>query len=178
MVQRFAKDGAKSKTRDCGVGVPVQLDPPLSLRPVDEQDHDFLLHLYTSTREDLTAVDLPHADQLVRMQFAAQAAHYRQAYPHSSHDVVLLRGEPIGRLYVNRGSDESVLVDISLLTENRGCGWGTPLIIALQADAQERKSPVSLHVSTANSARELYQRLGFIEIANDGVYARMRWSYE
>jgi ribosomal protein S18 acetylase RimI-like enzyme len=62
------------------------------------------------------------------------------------------------------------LVDIALLPKFRKQGYGSAAIRELF----ELGKPVTLHVSIDNPARNLYERLGFVEVARDEVYAEMR----
>jgi ribosomal protein S18 acetylase RimI-like enzyme len=110
-------------------------------------------------------------ESFLRMQFEAQRRHYTRYYPAATHDVVLVDGEPAGRLYVDRGEDEICIVDIALLPEYRGLGIGTALLTPLLGEADAAGKTVSIHVERANRARRLYDRLGFVEVADQGVYA-------
>ncbi|HTE20911.1 MAG TPA: GNAT family N-acetyltransferase, partial [Armatimonadota bacterium] len=75
--------------------------------------------------------------------------------------------------YVARWAEEIRIVDIALLPEHRGGGVGTMLIRRLfdEGDASGRK--VSIHVEIFNPARRLYERLGFVQAAERGVYLLM-----
>jgi ribosomal protein S18 acetylase RimI-like enzyme len=104
------------------------------------------------------------------MQFDAQDAWWREHYADATFDVVVVDGEPIGRLYVHRGEREIRIVDIAVLSERRGEGIGTSLLHALLAEADEVGKSVTIHVERLNPALRLYERLGF-ELAEDrGVY--------
>ena len=88
----------------------------------------------------------------------------------ASFDVVLVDGEPVGRLYVHRGETEIRVVDIALLPEYRGSGIGKSLLRKLLAEADAATKSVTVHVERFNPALRLYERLGFHEIADHGVY--------
>ena len=47
-------------------------------------------------------------------QFGAQHDYYREQFPDARFDLVLVDGEPAGRLYVHRREDEIRLIDIAL----------------------------------------------------------------
>lgn len=153
-----------------------ELPSGISLRPAGSSDRDFLLRVYASTREEeLRLVDWS-ADQkaaFVRMQFEAQDAHYREHYQPATFDVVEVDGEPVGRLYVARGEDEIRIVDVALLPEHRGRGIGTALLRARLGEAATAGKRLTIHVEKHNPARRLYERLGFRESADDGVYVLM-----
>lgn len=109
-------------------------------------------------------------DAFLRMQFSAQDRWYHDQMPDASYQVVLVDGQPAGRLYVDRRADEIRVVDIALLPEHRGNGLGTALMRALLAEADATAKRVTIHVERFNRARRLYERLGFAEVAEHGVY--------
>jgi ribosomal protein S18 acetylase RimI-like enzyme len=110
------------------------------------------------------------------MQFAAQYQQYRTMYPEARFDVILLDDRPIGRLYVARREDEILLIDIALLPEYRNAGIGTRLLRDLLAEAAQAGKPVRGHVQKGNPAQRLYERLGFVRMADRGVYWLIEWS--
>ena len=138
----------------------------IELRPVDPGDDEFLFRVYASTREEELArgaVDARRRRRSCAQQFEAQHAYYHEHYAGASFDVVLVDGEPAGRLYVDRWRDEIRIVDIALLPEHRGRGIGTALLRELLAEADAAGKPVTIHVEKFNPARRLYERLGFVE---------------
>jgi ribosomal protein S18 acetylase RimI-like enzyme len=84
--------------------------------------------------------------------------------------VILVDGEPAGRLYVHRGDRETRIVDIALLPEQRGIGIGTTLLRDLLAEADAAGKSVTMHVEQFNPALRLYERLGFSIAEDRGVY--------
>jgi GNAT superfamily N-acetyltransferase len=109
------------------------------------------------------------------MQFDAQSHDWDRNYPDASREVVLIGGEPAGRLYLDRRHDEIRIVDIALLPEHRGGGAGTALLHEVLAEAKKAGKPVGIHVERFNPARRLYERLGFVEREDRGVYLLMEW---
>jgi ribosomal protein S18 acetylase RimI-like enzyme len=151
-----------------------------SLRPVDASDDAFLFQLYVSTREDIAALlppGLPR-DTLLRVQWTAQRLDYAARYGQARHALVLVGGEPVGRLWVARLAGELRLVDVALLPHFRGTGLGTELVRALQAEASEAGLPLRLSVARDNPAWRLYARLGFTQVGAaepDAPYAALEW---
>jgi ribosomal protein S18 acetylase RimI-like enzyme len=88
--------------------------------------------------------------------------------------VIVADGEPAGRLYVARWEDEIRIVDIALLPEFRGRGVGSALLGELIEESDAAGKPLSIHVEMNNPARPLYDRLGFEEAGEFGVYVLMR----
>ena len=151
----------------------------VTLRPITEEDLEFLLRLYATTRADEMAMVTDWTDEqkewFVRMQFQAQHAWYQEHYGDAQFDLVLIDGVPAGRLYVHRRPTEIRLVDISLMPELRGGGIGSALLRELMAEAEAAGKPLTIHVEKYNPAMRLYLRLGFKPIEDRGPYDLMEW---
>lgn len=122
-------------------------------------------------------VDWPpeHKQAFLEQQFTAQHAHYQRYYGEGDFSLVLVEGEPAGRLYVARWRREIRLVDIALLPPYRGRGIGSALLRRLLDEGASSGLPVSIHVERFNPALRLYQRLGFLPAGEHGPYLLMRW---
>jgi ribosomal protein S18 acetylase RimI-like enzyme len=148
------------------------------LRPATDADRDFLLGVYASTRdEELSQVPWAEGQReaFVEMQFDAQDTQYRMHNPAGSFDVIEVDGQPAGRLYVDRRPGDIRIVDVALLPQFRGRGVGARLVTGLIEEAVASRRTVSIHVEIHNRAAELYARLGFVVVAELGVYRRMEW---
>ncbi len=111
------------------------------------------------------------------MQFNAQHSYYQEHYRGSEFDIILLDGEPIGRLYLARWEDEMRVIDIAILPDYRNRGIGRALFEDVMAEAAEGGKTVSIHVERNNPARRLYDRLGFQVTGEEhGIYLLMMWS--
>jgi len=149
-----------------------------TLRPATTADRDLLYRIYASTREDEIALTDWTEDQVtafLTQQFTAQDTHYREHYPGAEFDLILLDGEPIGRLYVHRRPAEIRIMDIALLPPHRNQGIGTHLLQSLQSEAASTAKSLTIHVEQFNPAFNLYTRLGFQPIAEHGVYLLLEW---
>jgi ribosomal protein S18 acetylase RimI-like enzyme len=147
----------------------------LELRPVGPGDDELLLRIYAGTRaQELAGVPWDDAAKaaFLRAQLAAQSAAYGHR-PGRSNRLVVVRGEPVGRLDVARGEHEIAVLDISLLPEYRGRGIGTALLREVLDEAAAAGKRVRVHVERSNRALRLYRRLGFSEVADLGVYLRL-----
>lgn len=153
--------------------------PALGLRPATPADEAFLRTLFASTRTDELALmnwGEEQKETFIAMQFHAQSQQYAMSYPDAQNSIVLLDGVSIGRLVVDRGEREFTLVDISLLPAHRSAGIGTHLLENLLLEATAARKPVKLNVWHSNPARNLYQRMGFSTVNDEGVYCEMCWS--
>lgn len=151
----------------------------VTLRPVTDDDREFLVGVYGSTRDaELSQVVWApgQREAFVRMQFDAQDTAYRRHNPAGCFDVVEVDGLRAGRLYVDRRPGDIRVVDLALLPQFRGAGVGSHLLGGLLAEAAASGCIVSIHVEVHNRAAELYARLGFVVVAEHGVHRRMEWS--
>lgn len=150
--------------------------PSISLRPVGEDDLEFLCRLYASTRTDELAVtgwDAAMIEHFLRMQFNLQHSQYFSSHPDASFDLVYIDAVPAGRLYVKRTGREIRVIDITLLPEFRAKGIGSRLMRELVAEADANGCIMSLHVEVNNPILPFYQSLGFREIELRGFYYYM-----
>lgn len=144
-----------------------------ALRPAEPGDADVLFRIYASTRSEELAVvpwDAATKEAFLRMQFAAQDSYYRATYPSASYDLICHDEAVLGRLYVVRGEKAWLVIDLALLPEHRGKGVGTRLLNEVLAQAGAAGKPVQMHVERSNPSRRLYDRLGFCQIAEQGIY--------
>jgi len=150
----------------------------VTLRPVAPGDEPFLRALYGSTREGELAPlgwTALQVDAFLDMQFRARQLQYRSQFPGAGDCVVLVGGDPAGRLYVDRGEALIRIVDIAMAPDYRGQGAGTALLGGLIEEASAAGKVVELHVEPSNPAQRLYRRLGFVEAGAASPYLRMQW---
>jgi len=163
------------------LGQPASLlERGFHLRAARSDDLPFLRALYASTREEeLALVPWPEPMRVafIDQQFAMQHRHYVAHYPDADFLLIERGSTPIGRFYLQCGAPVALVIDISLQPRYRGMGVGSDLLTHTQAIARAQSLDVELHVLHANlAARRLYQRLGFVETADEGSHLRMRWS--
>ena len=155
------------------------MTPSLTLRPATAADDQLLFEIYASTRaSELEQVPWTGAQKVafVRQQHDAQHTAYHQRHPDGQFLVIECDGVGIGRLYrATLDGGEIRLLDIALLPEHCGQGFGTALLRDLMAEADASASMLSLHVEFWNPALRLYQRLGFVEAGRSDVHVRMEY---
>ncbi len=153
-------------------------DHGLSFRPLTGRDMAFLKTVYRSTREDeLSGTSWSEIEKqsFIDMQFRAQHEHYQTHYPEALWLIIKQTEAAIGRLYLERWSDQHRIIDIALLPQHRGNGLGALIMRDLMDEAADAGKAVSIHVEKFNPARRLYDRLGFVTVEDKGVYDLMEW---
>lgn len=151
----------------------------VTLRPAAPEDEPFLRRVYASTRADELA-QVPWSDEMKRrfcdMQFDAQDADYRARWRDMRYDVILVGGEPAGRLWQAFSPSNVHVLDLAILPEFRGRGAGTKLLRDVIAHATSTGRSTSISVEKLNRARALYERLGFRVVSESDVHYRMERS--
>lgn len=115
-------------------------------------------------------------ERFLRSQFELQHGEYHRNYPDAAYDVLLVGGEPAGRLYVERDDEAVHVLDIALLPEFRGRGIGTGLLEEVVAEAEAAGKVARVYVERTNRAMSLYRRLGFEPVGEHGIYLLMERS--
>jgi GNAT superfamily N-acetyltransferase len=150
----------------------------ISLRPIAPADEDFLFNVYASTRADeMARVDWNAVQQewFLRMQFQAQHQYYVENYVGAEFSVIQQDDQAVGRLYIHRRENEIRIMDIALLPEYRKQGIGSNLLQDILQQGSDSGLPVTIHVERFNPALHLYERLGFRQKEDKGVYWLMEW---
>jgi ribosomal protein S18 acetylase RimI-like enzyme len=148
-------------------------------RPEREADEGFAFDLFCRSRapgEDLSALDAPLRERLMRHQFCGQGASYRANYPNARFEIVECDGAPIGRIVTARTPDAVLIVDIALIASWRRRGVGASLVNDVLDEARAAGLPVRLSVSANNApALRFYLRLGFKQIETSTIDMRLEW---
>ena len=150
------------------------------LRPVVDDDREFLLRVYECSREIELAVvpwDAAMKRAFVVHQFDAQTSHYSTEYPESRHYVIELSetSEPVGRLYVNRTNEQISILDITVLNDFRRRGVGSVVVGDLVEEARSTGRSVQVYVETFNPSKLFFTKRGFTVEGDDGVNVRLVW---
>ena len=111
----------------------------------------------------------------VQMQFDAQTRHYAEHFGNANFDIIELDGQPVGRLYVDARADDIRIIDIAILPQFQRRGLGSHFLREILAQGQASDCSVSIHVERNNPALELYRRLGFERVHDEGIYYLMTW---
>ncbi len=148
----------------------------IELRPVEKKDDSFIETVYRSTREDelkTTNWTEQQKKAFIIMQSMAQLAEYKIKFPGAAFRIIIYNKQDAGRFYTWENEDEIRLIDITLLPQFRGKGIGTSLLQKLIKRSDKVQKKISLHVEPGNPALQLYRRLGFIHIKNNGRHYYM-----
>ena len=135
----------------------------LTFRAATEADIPFLLELRRQTMSEhlrASGIEPSESERRARVLASFDCA-----------EIILLAGAAVGLLKVVRGPDNWDLVQIQIVPEQQGRGFGSTILEKLLADAEQAHVTVSLSVLKVNPARQLYERLGFRIVAqNDHAY--------
>ena len=151
----------------------------LFLRPVTPADEEFLLSVYTSTREaELAQVEWQpgQREAFLTWQSQMQRQQYEARFPDAEYRLIEINDQPAGRFWVGENDSEIRLLDIALLPDFQNRGVGALLLQELIARARLADKPLRHMVFMLNSdAHRFYERLGFVMIEDLGAYRHMEW---
>ena len=154
----------------------------LELRPVTDDDDQFLLSIYASTREEeLSQAEWAEGqkEMFLRWQFDLQRREYDARFPNASYNVIVIDQQPAGRIWVGSDDKQIRLLDIALLPEFQNRGAGTILLRRLMDQAgKSGKALRHMVFLLNNNADRFYERLGFTVIEDLGAYKHMEWRGE
>ena len=154
----------------------------LSLRRVTSDDDAFLLSVYDSTRaEELAQAEWAEGQReaFLKWQFDLQRREYDARFPDAEYNVILIDGEPAGRIWIGRRDEEIRLLDIAILRAFQNRGAGTILLRKLMDEAMVTGKRLRHMVFVLNNdAHRFYERLGFVVIEDLGGYKHMEWKSE
>lgn len=149
----------------------------IMLRPAGHADEAAFRRIYAEVRAPelaSTGWSTVEKKQFCDAQYALQDEHYRRYYADFEPWAICCGDCVAGRLCLATFDGNLILMDISIAVSHRCRGIGTALLadVLRQADLLNRE--VRLHVEPDNPAKRLYERLGFIEIGEAGIYQEMR----
>lgn len=138
-----------------------------SLRPAEATDFNFVYDLHRSAMRD-------YVDQTWGWDEDFQARVFKQWFDPARFQIVVVDGENVGLLSVERRLTELFLSTLEILPAYQRRGLGSEVIRSILAEAEAEQLPVALQVLKVNPARELYARLGFGVVGETPTHYLMR----
>ena len=157
---------------------PMKEKPTFTLRPVTDDDREFIFDLFEETSERTFGALALAADskrQLLEMQLKARESGWRASNPGGDFQLILVEGARAGLWYVNEADDEIMLIYAALTAPFRGQRIISYLTKELMAKADETGKRLSARVEAGNPAREIWSHLGFAVLSDNGVYCELRY---
>jgi ribosomal protein S18 acetylase RimI-like enzyme len=137
----------------------------LTLRPALDADIAFLLALRKVTMTEHLARAGEPVDEA--------AHHARLLHRYNAARIVCIDGAAAGLLKAHRTETARVVVQLQILPELQGRGFGERALRTVLLAAQADGLPVTLDVLRGNPARHLYERLGFDIVGEDKTQFHM-----
>ena len=93
------------------------------LSPVTEADASFVDELLLADAEELfDGLPAEQRDELALLQVRARNVSYTVSYPDAQDQLIVVDGEPLGRLLLDEQADAVHVVDIRIVAQRRGNG--------------------------------------------------------
>ncbi|HEY1255916.1 MAG TPA: GNAT family N-acetyltransferase [Terracidiphilus sp.] len=138
------------------------------LRPALPEDEPFLFQLFAESQQHLAAFqsNAELYNSLIEFQFRGRKHSYLKEFPRAVDAILCLEDEargtlPIGRILVDCAPECWRIVDIAVLAAHRRNGFGSWAIQLCQRQSDAAGARLTLAVRPENTARRLYERLGF-----------------
>jgi len=145
--------------------------PRIERRAATAADEPFLRALYASTRPEVDDWPDDVREAFLAHQFEAQRTGWSATYPGSEHDVLVVDGSPVGRIWLYWTESDCLIVDLAFLPEHRRQGLGTEIVRDVIGVADRADVPVRGHVERTNeSSLAFWTSLGFRATEADALY--------
>ncbi len=139
-----------------------------ALRLAMVADAAFVYHLHRSSMQEYVAQTWGEWNE----EF--QARMFTQWFEPAQFQIVVVDGQDVGIVSVERRPLELFLGTIEILPAFQRRGVGAAVIKSVLAQAQAEAVPVALQVLKVNPARQLYERLGFHVVGETTTHYLMR----
>jgi GNAT superfamily N-acetyltransferase len=151
----------------------------VSSRPVETSDDVLLRSVFEKVRAaEFSGLPLnPQQKALfLDQQYALQRHFYAENFPDATHDILLLDGQPAGRLYLDRAEDRFAIIDLALLPEYWSAQLLRELLDVILNEARERGCCVDASIEQMSPELAIYEELGFRRVGEEFVNFRLEWS--
>lgn len=139
----------------------------IRLRPATPADFDTAWCLYLVTMKPLTAALMPWDEN-------KQSAGFAEQWKLQDVQIITVEGRDIGWLQAAETPSEIFLQQLFVSPDYQGQGIGSKVLQTLLKSWERTGKPVVLTVLKNNPARRLYERHGFVVVAEVGVKLQMR----
>ncbi len=139
----------------------------ITRRPATENDLPFLLQLRHETMDAHIAAAglvLSEDENRERVRHRLDCA-----------EIILLHDESVGMLKVSRDTQPWKILQLQISSSAQGMGMGGEILAVLIKEAQAAGAELALSVLKANHARNLYERAGFVVVAETDLEFEMAW---
>jgi ribosomal protein S18 acetylase RimI-like enzyme len=151
--------------------------PALQLRPAQPADEPWQRQLFASLR-GLDQAMLAACPPLLEQQWQLQQRAFTNDHPGAQTRVILSANRAIGVITLHQGPNTLRLLEIGLEPDCRGQGTGQRLLHALTKYADSQGQTLALAVMRHNPALRLYQRLGFVALAESAADLQLQMRRE
>lgn len=158
------------------------LNSSITTRRATQEDGILLFQLFAENKaKEFAPLGLSEEQlkPLLDMQYRAREMGYATSFPNAEQHVVLdENGNIVGQVLLHENARELRIVDIAILGEQRGKGWGTAVMEQIQNRASSSGKNLRLSVAHGSAAARLYTRLGFTAVSSSELDTEMEWICE
>jgi GNAT superfamily N-acetyltransferase len=141
----------------------------MNVRPATSADTPFLRRLHHEAYRDVVVRQFGSWDE------RAQDGWFEASLADAEFSVVEEDGKPIGAVGLKDAPNQVCLVELQILPDHQGRGFGSALLREQLDRARRLRKIVSLRVLIENRARSLYARHGFVVTTQTDTHFLMEW---
>ena len=138
------------------------------LRAATMDDYDFLYNLLVATMKR-------YVEQTWGWNELYQQRRFREKFHPKDYKIIVVEDRDVGVISTERWRSELFLAEIQICPEYQRRGIATSILRDLMRKAEQQQIPLTLQVLRVNPARRLYERLGFVVMAENETHAQMQW---
>ncbi len=143
----------------------------LTLRPATNEDTEFARIAHHEAYRDVIERQFGSFDETAQDEFF-----FKSWSGNAGFQIINWGGQPAGYTRVEETPEYIYGHELVLLPEHQSKGIGSFLLNSWQENAKSKNIPLKLQVLKDNKAKELYERVGFVETGQTDTHYEMEWS--
>lgn len=149
----------------------------VSIEHANGENQDFLKKIFFESRFDLMAIpDLKLRSLIMQQQYQLEESQLSCCFPNFEKNLIKVDEEFVGRIYLNRSTNEYRILELGILESYRRSGLGRAVITLVKERAMEENKAVTLQVAWFNQgAKCFYDEMGFKTLGLEEVFCEMVW---
>ncbi|MFZ2523298.1 MAG: GNAT family N-acetyltransferase [Minisyncoccia bacterium] len=141
----------------------------ITKRPAEKNDFEFAKNVHHLAYHDVVLKQFGSWDEKMQDGF------FERSWIPETHQIIYFNNVPAGYCSFINYPDHIFASELVILPEFQGKGIGSKLLTNLIKESDEKSIPIKLQVFKQNRAQELYRRLGYKDVEEEGTHIKMEY---
>lgn len=141
----------------------------ITRRPAESSDFEFARKTHHLAYHDVVLKQFDNWNEKMQDGF------FERSWVPETHQIIYFDGVPAGYCSFINYPDHIFASELVILPEFQGKGIGSKLLSDLIKESDEKGIPIKLQVFKQNKAQELYRRLGYKDVEEEGTHIKMEY---